>query len=199
VEGNSIRATSRMTAVSKDTVVKLQVEAGFAAAEYQDNAFQNLTCKRMQCDEIWAFCYAKEKNVTPKIAAKYPGAGDIWTWAAIDADTKLIPSFGNRNAATARQLTEDLAGRLKNRIQLTTDGLRVYIGAVESALGSEIDYAMLSKIYELSQEETRYNPAKCVGPKHGQSRAAPTKIIFRQATSNARTYQCVWALGASLG
>src|SRR5205809_631618 len=110
VEGTSIRATARIAGVSKDTVVKLQVEAGYACADYQDKVFQNLTCKRIQCDEIWAFCYAKERNVTPKIAAKNPAAGDVWTWAAIDADTKLIPSFaiGKRNAATARQLIEDL-------------------------------------------------------------------------------------------
>jgi IS1 family transposase len=172
VEGNSIRATARMTGVSKDTVVKLQVEAGYASAEYMDKTLRNLTCKRVECDEVWAFCYAKEKNVTPKIAAKNPSAGDVWTWAAIDADSKLIPSFaiGKRNAAAARQLIEDLAGRLKNRIQLTTDGLRVYIDAVEDAFGSEIDYAMLSKIYESSQDETRYSPAKWVG-------SETTKII----------------------
>ena len=164
VEGNSIRATARMAGVSKDTVMKLQVEAGYACAEYMDKAFQNLTCKRIQCDEIWAFCYAKEKNVPAEKKGQF-GYGDIWTWAAIDADTKLIPSFtiGNRSAASARQLIEDLAGRLKNRIQLTTDGHRAYLDAVEGAFGSEIDYAMLSKIYESSQEETRYSPAKCVG------------------------------------
>jgi len=162
VEGNSIRATARMMNVSKDTVVKLQVEAGYACADYQDKVFRNLSCKRIQVDEIWAFCYAKQKNVPADKQGKF-GFGDIWTWASIDADTKLIPSFtvGNRDARAACQLIDDLKGRLKSRIQLTTDGLKVYLEAVEGAFGSEIDYAMLIKTYESSQEETRYSPAVC--------------------------------------
>src|ERR1039458_3922141 len=153
VEGNSLRATARMMNVSKDTVMKLQVEAGYACADFQDKAFQNLTCKRVQVDEIWAFCYAKEKTVPSDKQGKF-GYGDVWTWAAIDADAKLIPSFvvGNRSASSARMLIEDLAGRLKSRIQLTSDGLKVYLEAVEGAFGCEIDY---------SQEETRYSPATC--------------------------------------
>lgn len=148
VEGNSIRATARMMNVSKDTVVKLQVEAGYASADYQDRIFRDLNCKRVQCDEIWAFCYAKQKNVPEEKKGRF-GFGDVWTWVAIDADTKLIPSFtvGNRDAASARQLIEDLKGRLKSRIQLTTDGLKVYADAVENSFGSEIDYAMLVKTY----------------------------------------------------
>jgi len=162
IEGNSIRATARMAGVSKDTVLKLQVEAGYASADYQDRTFHGLTCKRVQCDEVWAFCYAKQKNVPSEKQGKF-GYGDVWTWTVIDADTKLIPSFtvGNRDAASARILIEDLAGRLKNRIQLTTDGLKVYVEAVEGAFGCEIDYAMLVKTYESSQEETRYSPAVC--------------------------------------
>ncbi|HVN82500.1 MAG TPA: IS1 family transposase [Terriglobia bacterium] len=162
IEGCSIRATSRMFGVSKDTVLKLQVEAGYASADYQDKTFHDLKCKRVQCDEVWAFCYAKEKNVPAKMQGKF-GVGDVWTWTAIDADTKLIPSFtvGNRDAATARILIEDLAGRLKSRIQLTTDGLKAYAIAVEDTFGSEIDYAMLIKTYAASQEETRYSPAVC--------------------------------------
>jgi IS1 family transposase len=162
VEGNSIRATSRMLNVSKDTVVKLQVEAGYACADYQDRTFRNLTCKRIQVDEIWAFCYAKGKNVPADMRGKF-GYGDVWTWVAIDADTKLIPSFtiGNRDAASAGVLIDDLAGRLKSRIQLTTDGLKVYLDAIEEAFGADIDYAMLVKTYESSQEETRYSPAVC--------------------------------------
>jgi IS1 family transposase len=162
IEGNSIRATSRMFGVSKDTVLKLQVEAGYASADYQDKNFRGLTCKRVQCDEVWAFCYAKSKNVPSEKQGKF-GYGDVWTWTAIDADTKLIPSFtvGNRDAMSARILIEDLAGRLKNRIQLTTDGLSVYLEAVEGAFGCEVDYAMLIKTYESSQEETRYSPAVC--------------------------------------
>lgn len=162
IEGNSIRATSRRFGVSKDTVLKLQVEAGYAGADYQDKTFRGLTCKRVQCDEVWAFCYAKEKNVPADKKGKF-GFGDVWTWTAIDAQTKLIPSFtiGNRDTASARILIDDLAGRLKNRIQLTTDGLKVYLEAIEGAFGCEIDYAMLVKTYESSQEETRYSPAVC--------------------------------------
>jgi IS1 family transposase len=162
IEGNSIRATARMMNVSKDTVLKLQVEAGYASADYQDRTFHGLTCKRVQCDEVWAFCYAKEKNIPQEKRGKF-GYGDVWTWTAIDAQTKLIPSFtiGNRDAVSARILIEDLAGRLKNRIQLTTDGHRAYLEAVEGAFGCDIDYAMLVKTYESSQEETRYSPAVC--------------------------------------
>ncbi len=170
IEGNSIRATARMVGVSKDTVVKLQVEAGYACADYQDKTFHNLKCKRIQCDEIWAFCYAKEKNVPADKKGKF-GYGDVWTWAAIDADTKLIPSFtiGNRDARTANMFIEDLAGRLANRVQLTTDGLKVYLEAIEGAFGCDVDYAMLVKIYGASQEEVRYSPAECLG--------AETKIV----------------------
>jgi transposase len=140
IEGNSIRATSRMFGVSKDTVLKLQVEAGYASGDYQDKKFRGLSCKRVQCDEVWAFCYAKEKNVPEERKGRF-GFGDIWTWRAIDADTKLIPSFavGNRDGATARVVIDDLAGRLRSRIQLTTDGLRAYADAVEDSFGCEID------------------------------------------------------------
>lgn len=163
IEGNSIRAASRMFGISKDTVLKLQVEAGYASADYQDKTFRGLTCKRVQCDEVWAFCYAKEKNVPKALKGKF-GYGDVWTWTAIDAQTELIPSFtvGNRDAASARILINDLAGRLKHRIQLSTDGLKVYADAVEEAFGCDIDYAVLIKTYESSQEETRYSPPECV-------------------------------------
>ena len=162
IEGNAIRAAARMFNVSKDTVLKLQVEAGYASADFQNRTFHGLSCKRVQCDEVWAFCYAKQKNVPAQKQGHF-GYGDIWTWTAIDADTKLIPSFtvGNRDAASARILIEDLAGRLKNRIQLTTDGHHAYVGAVEGAFGCDIDYAMLIKTYESTQDETRYSPAKC--------------------------------------
>ena len=163
VEGNSINATVRMTGVAKNTILKLLAELGPACSEYQDRAFRNLTCKRIQCDEIWQFCYAKEKNVPADKKGKF-GFGDVWTWVAIDADTKLIPSFmlGNRDAHTANVFIDDLASRLASRVQLTTDGLKVYLEAVEGAFGSEIDYAMLIKVYGASQEETRYSPAECV-------------------------------------
>jgi len=163
VEGNSINATVRMTGVAKNTILKLLAELGPACSEYQNRAFRNLTCKRIQCDEIWQFCYAKEKDVPADKKGKF-GFGDVWTWVAIDADTKLIPSFmlGNRDAHTANVFIDDLASRLANRIQLTTDGLKVYLEAVEGAFGCAIDYAMLIKVYGASQEETRYSPAECI-------------------------------------
>ncbi len=153
-----------MTGVAKNTVVKLLVELGDACIQYQDRVFRGLKCKRVQCDEIWSFVYAKDKNVPADKQGKF-GYGSVWTWTAIDADTKLIPSFlvGNRDALTARVFIQDLASRLANRVQLTTDGLKVYLTAVESAFGADVDYAMLNKIYTSSQEETRYSPAECVG------------------------------------
>src|ERR1700681_145320 len=143
VEGNSLRSTSRMTGVAINTVVKLAVDAGAACSDYQDHVMRNLTCQRLQVDEIWSFCYAKAKNVTPEIAAKNPFAGDVWTWVAIDADSKLIPSWvvGPRDGVTARIFVNDLAKRLANRIQLTSDGLSVYLTAVEKAFSGHMDYA----------------------------------------------------------
>jgi len=162
IEGMSLRATSRLADVSINTVTKLLVDIGNACADYQDRTLVNLKCKRIQCDEIWAFCYAKEKNLPAKLKGKF-GFGDVWTWTAIDADTKLVPSFliGNRDARSARMFIEDLASRLASRVQLTTDGLKVYLEAVEGAFGCDIDYAMLVKTFESSQEETRYSPAVC--------------------------------------
>jgi len=164
VEGNSLRATARICDVAFNTVLKLLPEIGGACLEYQDRIFRNLKCKRIQCDEIWSFCYAKQKNVPQEKQGQF-GYGDIWTWVALDADTKLVPSFfvGNRDAHCAKMFMDDLASRLADRVQLTTDGHRVYLTAVESAFAGDIDYAMLVKIYESTQEETRYSPAKCTG------------------------------------
>jgi IS1 family transposase len=144
IEGNSIRATVRLTGAAKDTVIKLLVAAGSACADYQDRTLRNLKCKRIQCDEVWSFCYAKDKNVPTKKQGKF-GYGSVWTWVAIDADTKLVPAFmvGNRDGQTAKIFIDDLAGRLAYRIQLTTDGLKLYVDAVEGAFGADIDYAML--------------------------------------------------------
>jgi IS1 family transposase len=165
VEGNSIRATVRMTGVAKNTVVKLLRDLGRACSDYQDKAFVNLKCKRLQCDEIWSFVGAKEKNCSAEMKAK--GAGDVWTWTAICADTKLIPCWfvGQRDAGCAYHFIHDLKARLANRVQLTTDGHRAYLSAVEDAFGCEVDYAMLQKIYGAPQEtaETRYSPAICMG------------------------------------
>jgi IS1 family transposase len=162
VEGNSINSIVRMTGVSKVTILKLLKDAGIACADYQDRTLRNLKCKRVQVDEIWQFVYSKAKNVPAEKHGQF-GYGDVWTWVAIDADTKLVPSFmtGNRDMQSARIFIEDLASRLASRVQLTSDGLRVYLDAVEGAFGSEIDYAMLVKTYAASQEETRYSPAVC--------------------------------------
>jgi IS1 family transposase len=162
VEGSSIRATVRMTDVSKPTVLKLLADLGAACAKYQDEKLRGLTCKRIQVDEIWQFCYAKDKNVPADKRGTF-GYGDVWTFVAIDADTKLIPTWrvGSRDLTTAYDVMQDLAGRLTNRVQLTTDGLKVYLSAVEDAFGSDIDYSMLVKVYGASGDgETRYSPAK---------------------------------------
>jgi len=166
VEGNSLRATARICDVAFTTVLKFIPQIGMVCAEYQDKAFHNLKCKRVQCDEIWSFCYAKQKNV-PKEKRGLFGYGDVWTWVAMDAETKLVPSFmvGNRDAQSAKMFIDDLSSRLANRVQLTTDGNKVYLEAVEGAFGCEVDYAMLVKMYESTQEETRYSPASCTGCK----------------------------------
>jgi IS1 family transposase len=165
VEGNSIRATARMTGVAKNTVVKLLADLGRACAEYQNKVFRNLRCKRIQCDEIWSFCYAKEKNV-PEDKRGIFGHGDIWTFTAICADTKLVPTWhiGRRDLEDATIFMKDLAGRLANRVQLTTDGHKMYLEAVESSFGANIDFSQLVKIYgDTAEGQKRYSPAQCTG------------------------------------
>src|SRR6266478_6936547 len=166
IEGCSIRSTVRMTGVAKKTVMRVLVEVGSVCADYQDKAFRNLRTQRLQLDEMWAWIYCKERNRTEAIAKKHPDAGDVWLWVAIDADTKLVPSWmlGQRNAATATTFVSDLASRLSNRVQITTDGHRPYLEAVENAFGMEVDYSILQKIYGSPLEnETRYSPATCIG------------------------------------
>ena len=164
-EGNSIRSTARITDSSINTVVKLLREVGAACMDYQDKVMHNLTSKKLQCDEIWSFVYAKEKNVPNQYSGKF-GYGDVWTFTALDADTKLIPSWlvGNRSFNCAKDFIADLKARLANRVQITTDGHKMYLEAVEKTFGSEIDYAMLVKLYGQDIEgEKRYSPAKCIG------------------------------------
>jgi IS1 family transposase len=164
VEGNSIRATVRMTGAAKNTVVKLLADVGSACIDYQDKALRDLSCKRVQCDEIWSFCYAKDKNV-PKDKQGQFGYGDVWTWTAICADTKLVPCWlvGRRDAGAAKEFMLNLAGRLSHRVQLTTDGHKAYLEAVKDAFGRGIDYAMLVKMYGPEQEgQRRYSPAPFV-------------------------------------
>lgn len=163
-EGNSIRSTARITNTAINTVVKLLKDVGEVCAEYQDKHLRNLSCKHIQCDEIWSFCYAKQKNLPVNKQGQF-GYGDVWTWTAIDADTKLIASWlvGLRDARCAYEFMKDLRNRLANRVQITTDGHKVYLWAVEDAFGAEVDYAMLVKLYGQEPEaEARYSPAKCI-------------------------------------
>jgi IS1 family transposase len=159
-----MRATARIAGVARNTVDRLLVELGFVCSQYQDITLRNLSCKRVQVDECWAFCYCKQKNVTDEIAERQI-AGDIWTWAAIDADTKLVVcwTLGKRDAETAGIFVSDLAARLENRIQLTSDGLKAYLNAVLNAFGEAVDYEQLVKVYEQDSEgQRRYSPPECV-------------------------------------
>jgi IS1 family transposase len=165
VEGNSIRATSRMTGAAKGTVLKLLGDLGRACEAYHRRTLINLRSKRVQCDEVWSFCYAKQKNLPAKLRGK-PGVGDVWTWTAMDADSKLVISWlvGQRDAGYATEFINDVAARLATRVQLTTDGHRTYLDAVEGAFGANVDYAMLVKLYgEAPEAEKRYSPAQCIG------------------------------------
>ncbi|MGB3272099.1 MAG: helix-turn-helix domain-containing protein [Xanthobacteraceae bacterium] len=165
-EGQSIRSITRVKGVSKNTVAKLLSDAGAVCAQFQDEALRNLTSRRVQVDEIWSFTYAKQKNVAMAKAAP-EGAGDTWTWTAIDADTKLVMSWlvGGRDGEYAMAFMDDLSRRLVNRVQLTSDGHKAYLEAVEGAFGGDIDYAMLVKIYGTSPDSAkgRYSPAECTG------------------------------------
>ncbi len=165
VEGNSIRSTCRITGRSKGAVLKLLAELGTACAEYHDRAVRNLKVRRMQADEIWSFVGSKAKNT--KAEKKAEGWGDTWTWTALDADSKLCISYlvGGRDLGWARDFMQDCADRIKNRVQITTDGHKAYLEAVEDAFGADIDYAQLQKIYGApsEQEQRRYSPARCIG------------------------------------
>jgi len=166
IEGCSIRSTVRMTGVAKKTVMRVLVEVGAVCADYQDRMFRKLPTRRLQLDEMWAWIYCKQKNRTEEIAKAHPDAGDVWLWVAIDADTKLVPSWmlGQRDLATATAFVSDLASRLSNRVQITSDGHRPYVEAIETVFGAEVDYSILQKIYGSPLEnETRYSPAKCIG------------------------------------
>jgi IS1 family transposase len=165
VEGNSIRATVRMTGVAKKTVLKLLVDIGTACKEYQKKVFVNLPCKTLQADEIWSFCYAKESNV-PRLLKGTLGFGDVWTWTAICADTKLVPHWhiGRRDAHNSNVFMKGLAPKLASHIQLTTDGLKAYIKAVERAFGDDIDFSQLVKIYGQGPgPQGKYSPSECIG------------------------------------
>lgn len=187
VEGNSLRAITRMTGVHRTTVMKLLTDLGRACSIYQDRVFRNLTCRRIQCDEIWSFVGAKQKNVSEEKKAE--GWGDVWTWTAIDAETKLVPCWyvGTRDAGAAYHFMHDLADRLAYRVQLTTDGHNAYLSAVADAFGTDIDYAQLVKVYgEGPKTEARYSPAQCMGTKIAKVSGSPefahvsTSFVERQ-------------------
>ena len=165
IEGCSVRATSRMTGASKNTIIRLLGEIGCACAAYHNRYVRDLRVRRLQCDEIWQFVGSKAKNT--RLDKKQEGWGDIWTWIGIDADTKLVVSYlvGGRDGGWGMDFMQDCADRIRGRVQITTDGHRVYLDAVENAFGADIDYAMLQKIYGApSDEETRrYSPARCIG------------------------------------
>lgn len=176
-EGSSMRSISRVVDVSINTVTKLLIDAGEACLALHDEKVRNVTASRIQCDEIWSFCHAKQKNVATAKAAP-EGAGDVWTWTAIDADTKLMVAYfvGDRGAESAMCLMDDLRDRLANRVQLTTDGHKAYLDAVEGAFGGDVDYAQLVKLYGPAiSSPGRYSPAECIGARKTPIEGRPDK------------------------
>ncbi len=174
-EGSSMRAVSRVADVSFNTVAKLLAEAGEACVAFHDQNVRGVKAKRVQCDEIWAFAHCKQRNVATAKAAPEK-AGDIWTWTALDADSKLIVSYlvGGRDAGYATEFMQDVANRLANRVQMTTDGLKPYLEAVEGAFGADIEYAQLVKLYgEAPRPPGRYSPAECTGIKKTRVEGRP--------------------------
>ena len=178
VEGMSLRAASRLADCSINTVTKLLVDVGMACAEYQDKALRNLPCKRVQCDEVWSFVGCKQRNLPAERKAE-PGVGDVWTWTAIDADSKLVLSWlvGDRDKEAATLFVSDLASRLANRIQLTTDGYRIYLEAVSTGFDVPVDYGMLVKHYTEGQQgpERKYSPSKFVSAERRKVMGKPDK------------------------
>lgn len=187
-EGTSLRATSRLADVSINTVTKLLIEVGTACQKYHDENVKNVTAKRVQCDEVWSFVYAKDKNV-PEEKQGLHGIGSVWTWVALDSESKLAISWlvGNRDAEFANMFMQDVKARLANRVQLTTDGLKAYLEAVEDNFGADIDYAQLIKLYGASSDTERtYSPVKCTGTEkkvvtgNPQAKHVSTSHIERQ-------------------
>ncbi len=185
-DGVSIRATGRITGVAKNTIQKLTRELGQAVLEFRDHALRNLKCKRIEIDEVWEFCYAKDKNLPDHMRGE-PGVGSIWTWTALCAETKLLLSWrlGARDAANAQYFVSDVAERLASRCQITTDGNRLYLAAIDDAFRGDVDYAMLVKQYgtESGPAETRYSPGKCLGATKHQINGNPNMDLV--ATSFA--------------
>jgi hypothetical protein len=188
VEGNSINSTVRMTGIAKTTILRLIAALGEACQRLHDEKVVKLTCKRVQCDELWAFCYAKAKNVPADKKGQF-GYGDCWTWTAIDADTKLMVSWmvGNRDGTNANAFMGDVAGRLANRVQLTSDAHHTYLNAVANQFDCNVDYAQLIKIYgEQHLGAGRYSPPVCVGVKLGRCIGDPDQSTFQLASLSGR-------------
>jgi IS1 family transposase len=198
VEGSSVRSISRITGVSMNTVIKLLEGTGKACADYHDVTVRNVKAQQVQCDEIWSFVYAKDKNVADAEAAP-SGAGDVWTWTAIDRDSKMMLAFevGDRSAETAREFMFDLADRLASRVQLTTDGQGAYLKAVGDAFAADIDYAMLVKIYGEGEvgkgHERKYSPAECTGAKKIAVFGEPVKEMV--STSHVERQKLTMRMG----
>jgi IS1 family transposase len=191
VDGVGVNATCRLTGAAKHTVLKLLREIGDACAKYHDEHVRNVRCKRIQCDEIWSFVHSKQKNVKPEMKGVF-GFGDVWTWTAIEASSKLIVSYmiGLRDSGYANDFMRDVASRIANRVQLTTDGLKAYLDAVEDAFHGEIDYAQLIKIYgPTAPGAARYSPPNCIGCERHEIAGEPerkhisTSIVERQNLS----------------
>jgi IS1 family transposase len=184
VEGNSINCTVRMTGVAKNTILKLLADLGSACLDYQETTLRDLKLRYIECDEIWEFCYAKEKNVPAEHKGEFR-YGDVWTWTAIDADTKLVPCWhvGGRDGENAWDFIANLRSRLANRVQLTTDGHKAYLEAVEGVFGAEVDYAMLIKVYghPTTEGQRRYSPPECISTEKNVIQGDPD--IARVSTS----------------
>jgi IS1 family transposase len=197
VEGSSMRSISRITGVSINTVTKLLEDAGRACAAYHDENVIGVRARLVQCDEIWSFCYAKEKNV-PRAKAAPNGAGDVWTWTALDSESKMILSYevGDRSSATAFEFMDDLSRRLVNRVQLTTDG-KAYLEAVEGVFGADIDYAMLVKLYgePTGQKgaERKYSPSECIGARKEWISGEPDRALV--STSHVERQNLTMRMG----
>lgn len=197
VEGMSMRAISRTVGVSINTVTKMLVDAGEACAAYHDETVHDVEASRVQCDEIWSFCYAKAKNV-PTAKAAPDGAGNVWTWTALDSDSKMILAYevGDRSAATAIEFMDDLRARLANRVQLTTDGHNAYLEAVEGAFGGDVDYAQLVKLYGDDPNrgpERKYSPSVCKGARKQRVEGNPDPAAV--STSHVERHNLTMRMG----